>query len=597
MTGSDLRLPGGESREAVTFTFDGKSMTGYKGEPIAAGLHANGVTVLSRSFKYRRPRGLHCMTGSCPNCSMRVDGVPGVMTCETTLQGGERVERERGWPNADRDALGVLDRASALIPNGFQYRWFRKTPRLFELSEHVMRRLAARADLPEPEAAARLHGTGPLAPGTEPARITADVAVIGGGVAGMRAALAAAENGASVALIERGPELGGAAADDPRGAAGVDALIEQVVGRAGLEVHCDTTAFAWYDPGVMLVSGRDRVSELRAARWVVCTGAYPQPLAFAGNDLPGVMLGSAVRRLVFAHGVRPGRRVVIVTDGDAGAELAEELRARSVEVAALVDLRPDATPRAIPGVALLPGHVVVGAQGRDRVTAVTVAPNADAPGTDLTCDVLCLDVAPRPATELLAQRVAEGSITLERPHAAGLGRHGARGGRVGRGRRGGHGVGRDSGRAGRRGRSRRRAGQPRVTDGSPVLFEHVVVTRWRDGDPFGHVNHAVFLTYLEEARDAWLIAALGSNRLYVIVRIEIDLKREVFPNKGNVTVRIGVAELGRSKIITEEELLGPDGTTVAIARVIIVRWDEQTRRTLALTDAERESLMTPVPPS
>jgi len=135
---------------------------------------------------------------------------------------------------------------------------------------------------------------------------------------------------------------------------------------------------------------------------------------------------------------------------------------------------------------------------------------------------------------------------------------------------------------------------PATGDANPVVFEHVVHTRWRDGDPFGHVNHAVFLTYLEEARDAWLIAALGNNRLYLIVRIEIDLKQEVWPNQGPVTVRIAVAELGRSKIVTEEELIGPDGGTAASARVVIVRWDEHERRTVALTEHERESLTIPV---
>jgi acyl-CoA thioester hydrolase len=129
-----------------------------------------------------------------------------------------------------------------------------------------------------------------------------------------------------------------------------------------------------------------------------------------------------------------------------------------------------------------------------------------------------------------------------------------------------------------------------IRDRGPVVFEHVVATRWRDGDPFGHVNHAVFLTYLEEARDAWLMAALGSNRLYIIARIEIDLRNEVWPNKGSVTVRIAVAELGRSKVVTEEELIGPGGTTAAMARVVIVRWDEHSRQTLPLTDAERDSL-------
>jgi acyl-CoA thioester hydrolase len=130
---------------------------------------------------------------------------------------------------------------------------------------------------------------------------------------------------------------------------------------------------------------------------------------------------------------------------------------------------------------------------------------------------------------------------------------------------------------------------------SPVLFEHRVPTRWFDGDPFGHVNHAVFITYLEEARDAWFSATLGSNRVYVIVRIEIDLKQELFPNTGDVTVRIGVEELGRSKMVTNEELIGPGGTIVASARVITVRWDEHARKPIALTESEREALTTPVP--
>jgi sarcosine oxidase subunit alpha len=414
MSETGSRLPASPGGERVSFTFEGRTVSGVAGEPIAAALHADGVTVLSRSFKYRRPRGLHCMTGSCPNCSMRVDGLPGVVTCEEPLRGGERVEREKGWPSADRDALGVLDRLSKLTPNGFQYRWFRKRPRMFELSEPVLRRLAARAQLPDPEAARRVYGQGPLPPGTDHAKITADVAVIGGGLAGIHAALAAADGGASVVLVERTPALGGAAAHAPDAAGDLAKLTERVNGSQGLTVHTGTTAFGWYQPEVMLVNDRERVRELRASKWIVCTGAYPQPLAFEGNDLPGVMLASAVRRLVFTHGVRPGRRVVVVTDSDSGAELADGLRSRSVDVAAVVDVRPGAAARAIPGVALLPDHTVLATRGRDRVTGVTVAPNGSDAGIELNCDVLCLDLSPRPATELVAQRVADGSITLER---------------------------------------------------------------------------------------------------------------------------------------------------------------------------------------
>lgn len=131
-------------------------------------------------------------------------------------------------------------------------------------------------------------------------------------------------------------------------------------------------------------------------------------------------------------------------------------------------------------------------------------------------------------------------------------------------------------------------------DERPIVFEHRVRTRWLDGDPFGHVNHAVFITYLEEARDAWFNATLGDNRVYVIVRIEIDLKQELFPNTGDVTVRIAVEELGRSKMVTREDLIGPAGTLIAAARVITVRWDEHARKPIPLTESEREVLTTPV---
>ncbi len=419
MSEPDLRLPSaGSGREPVSFTFEGRTLSGFAGEPIAAALHASGVNVLSRSFKYRRPRGLHCGTGSCPNCSMRVDGLPGVMTCEEPLRGGEQVQRERGWPTTDRDVLGVLDLLSPLTPNGFQYRWFRKRPRLFEATEPVLRRLAARSAMPDPAAAARVYGTGPLSPGTEPRRTIVDVAVIGGGVAGMRAALAAAEDGASVALLERGAELGGAAIDDPRSEAELAALVERVAASAGLDVQCGASAFGWYEPELMLVSDRDGVQELHAKRWVICTGGYPQPLAFPGNDLPGVMLGRAVRRLV-RYGVRPGRRVVIVTDSDAGLELAEDLRARSVTVSAVADMRSGAG--AASGIQAAPGHTVLGARGRGRVASVTVGPVGGTAGSEIECDTVCIDVAPAPADELLLQLVTDGSLTLERPSSEELG--------------------------------------------------------------------------------------------------------------------------------------------------------------------------------
>jgi sarcosine oxidase subunit alpha len=414
MSSGERRLPTDAAREPVSFTFEGRTLTGFAGEPIASALHASGIDVLSRSFKHRRPRGLHCMAGSCPNCSMRVDGLPGVITCQEPLRGGEQVERDRGWPNADHDALGVLDLLSPLTPNGFQYRWFRKHPRLFEASEPVLRRLAARSKLPSAEAAARVYGTGPLRPGSEPRRTSVDVAVIGGGVAGMRAALAAAQSGVSVALFERELELGGAAVDEPRNQAEVAALLERVDGSAELEVHLGATAFGWFEGGTMLVDDRKGVQELVSKQWVIATGGYPQPLAFPGNDLPGVMLGRAVRRLV-RHGVRPGERIVIVTDSDAGLELAEDLRARSITVSAVADMRSGSD--ASSSLRAASGHTVLRARGRGRLSGVTLGPVGARSGREVECDVLCIEVAPKPADDLVLQLLADGSITLEGPSA------------------------------------------------------------------------------------------------------------------------------------------------------------------------------------
>ena len=385
-------LPGRPGRpRTVTFTFDGRRMTGVAGEPIASALHAGGVTVLSRSFKYHRPRGLHCMAGSCPSCAMRVDGVPGVATCETPLRGGETIMRERGWPSADRDVLRLLDVTSRLTPNGFQYRRLRRHQRLFELVEPVLKRLAARGDLPEPVAAARLI--------TRHSReLAVDVGVIGGGLAGMRAALAAAAGGAgSVALVERRAQLGGVARLDRTRWPELDGLTRRIGRQSRIVLLSPATAFAWYESDRVLVASGHGLVHLRASRWVVATGAHPQPCAFPGNDLPGVMLGDAVRRLLLDD-VRPGDRVLIASGTDDGDSLAMELRARGVTV-----------------VGVVPAADVERAHGRRRLGAVTVN------GVRFACDVLCVDVARRPADELVRQLLSDGGIVIEDRSAASVG--------------------------------------------------------------------------------------------------------------------------------------------------------------------------------
>jgi len=122
------------------------------------------------------------------------------------------------------------------------------------------------------------------------------------------------------------------------------------------------------------------------------------------------------------------------------------------------------------------------------------------------------------------------------------------------------------------------------------MFEHQVNVRWRDVDALGHVNHAVFLTYLEEGRDAFFAQTLASDPIYVVVRLEVDLRAEVrYPDR-RVTVRIEVERLGTTSLTTRETIITPANEVVAEARVVTVRWDSGQRKPVPFSEAERARL-------
>jgi acyl-CoA thioester hydrolase len=127
-------------------------------------------------------------------------------------------------------------------------------------------------------------------------------------------------------------------------------------------------------------------------------------------------------------------------------------------------------------------------------------------------------------------------------------------------------------------------------------FERSVDVRWRDADALGHVNHAVFLTYLEEGRDAFVVETLRSDPSYVVVRIEVDFRAEVRLSDRRVTVRVAVESLGTTSITTRETIFLPSGEVAAEARVVTVRWDDDKRKPAPLTQAEREQLTATMTP-
>ena len=125
------------------------------------------------------------------------------------------------------------------------------------------------------------------------------------------------------------------------------------------------------------------------------------------------------------------------------------------------------------------------------------------------------------------------------------------------------------------------------------MLERRVELRWRDMDAYGHVNNAVYLNYLEEARDAWVQEVLGKvtdTWDFVLAGVAIDFKQELKQEDGAVLVRCALDSFGRSSVRTREEIVKQDETISAIAESVIVARDPKVGRSRPLNDAEREAL-------
>ena len=343
---------------------------------------------------------------------MRVDGLPGVRTCVTAVRPGMRVEREHAWPSARLDVLRASELFSPLLPPGFYYRWFRRSPRLWGAFERGLAHVAGQGDLPSGAGLERLERA------RCQRREGPDVLVVGGGVAGLSAALAAAGAGADVLLVEQDERLGGRLAG-----AGVvaDDLVAQVTAEGRIEVLTDAEAIGWYEEGAVAIDRRPDLLLLAPRAVVLATGAYDLGLPFAGWDLPGVMLAEGARRLLLRHGVKPGSRAVVITTDDAGHEAAGTLAAGGVEVACIADCRsPQATrpaPNGFAAEAAIPviwGAAGARAHGFDRVRALTLligGPRA-AGRQRYDCDLVCVSAGVRPADDLALQAASRGSLVL-----------------------------------------------------------------------------------------------------------------------------------------------------------------------------------------
>ena len=349
------------------FFFEDRPVDAFEGDTIGSALFASGRRAFSRSFKYHRRRGLLCCSGGCPNCMMRVDGVPNVRVCVEPVREGAEVRAQNVLGSLELDLLAAVDHfGGPFTPVGFYYRTMIRPRRLWPIYETFLRHVAGLGRLDTHAGRSRRFDT-------EHRR--AEVLVIGGGRSGREAATAAAAEGRQVVLVD---ERGGGFELD------------------GVDVLAPACAIGIYEGGLVPVDAGRVLYRMRAERIVVATGAIEQPLLFSGNDLVGVYLPEAVRRLVDEWSLKPGERAVIVSADEHGLAVADQLQRAGTSVVERIDLR-SAPPRQI------------AARGRrGRLSSVTVD------GREFECDTLVMSGGRQPAYSLLAQAGARIEYDAER---------------------------------------------------------------------------------------------------------------------------------------------------------------------------------------
>ena len=411
----------------VTFSFDGRDVQAFAGDTVASAVLASGQKLFGRSFKYHRPRGVVGLGSEEMNALIGVGAdataEPNLRATQVEVFGGMIAESQNRWPSLRYDIGAANSVLARFLPAGFYYKTF-KWPQAFwkHVYEPVIRRAAGLGKA----ATARDTDT------YEHMHLHVDVLVIGGGLAGIVAAEAAAQSGAKVLLCDENPALGGIAdltAGMISGACVADWLtpvVSRLAAMPNVHILTRTTVVGHFHHNYLMAhervadhnpalidagAPRQRLWKIRAQKIILATGALERPLAFANNDRPNIMLASAVRGLLGRYGVSPGMNGVVFTNNDDAYLTAFALKKAGVNVQ-IVDSRAHSDGDLVKhaqadGIAVSLASVISAVEGSQAVSAVKIAAYRKGQGRVITerrveCDFIAMSGGWNPALHLWA---------------------------------------------------------------------------------------------------------------------------------------------------------------------------------------------------
>ena len=404
----------------LNFTFNGRKMQGYEGDTLASALMANNQMLMGRSFKYHRPRGVVSSGAEEPNALINMgEGTrfePNQRATTTELFDGLVAESQNHWPSLEFDIGAINNKLARFLPAGFYYKMFiHPRPLWKHVYEPFIRRSAGLGKAPK------------MRDGDTYEHFYAfyDLVIIGGGIAGLMAAKAAASSGAQILIMEQNAHWGGRCVVEPDQINGKDPeyfiqdLVAELTARPNVTMRTRLMGAGVYDHGYLLgyerlrdhapsePGPRHRLWRIRAAKILTATGAIERPLSFAGNDLPGVILASALRDYVENFGVSMGDRTVVLTNNDDAYRTAIALKAAGLDVPVILDARSAgggalaaATKKL--GIRVETGKAVAFVKGRGAVTGVAICDQAGQ-GTvleEIACDCLAMSGGWSPVVHL-----------------------------------------------------------------------------------------------------------------------------------------------------------------------------------------------------